>query len=66
MSENLQFMQALARGQKENNLLNEMFGETYAKLENPVTSTSSPPILKNPAEISLKVSLYPIIVTTMK
>ncbi|VIO87209.1 Uncharacterized protein BM_BM2389 [Brugia malayi] len=54
VNENLQFLQALARGQKEDNLLNKMFGDVYAKLDNPVTSTSSPPMLGNPAEISLK------------
>uniref|UniRef100_A0A1I7V9P2 NR LBD domain-containing protein n=1 Tax=Loa loa TaxID=7209 RepID=A0A1I7V9P2_LOALO len=54
MSENLQFLQTLARDQKEDNLLNDMFGKVYAKLDDPVTSTSLPPILENPAEISLK------------
>ncbi|OZC10256.1 Ligand-binding domain of nuclear hormone receptor [Onchocerca flexuosa] len=55
MSENLQFVQALARDQKEDNLFNEMFGEMYAKLDDSMTSTSLKlPILENPAEISLK------------
>ncbi|CAG9531669.1 unnamed protein product [Cercopithifilaria johnstoni] len=54
MNENLQFVQALARDQKEDNLLHEMFAEMYGKLDDPITSTSSPPILENPAEISLK------------
>ncbi|EJW88003.1 hypothetical protein WUBG_01087 [Wuchereria bancrofti] len=54
VSEDSQFVQALERGEKEDNLLNEMFGDMYAKLDNPVTSTSSPPMLGNPAEISLK------------
>uniref|UniRef100_A0A0R3RYV8 NR LBD domain-containing protein n=1 Tax=Elaeophora elaphi TaxID=1147741 RepID=A0A0R3RYV8_9BILA len=54
MNENLQFMQALAKGQKEDNLLNEMSSKMYGKLDDPVTSTSSLPILENPAEISLK------------
>uniref|UniRef100_A0A8R1TTW3 Nuclear hormone receptor family member nhr-31 n=1 Tax=Onchocerca volvulus TaxID=6282 RepID=A0A8R1TTW3_ONCVO len=55
MSENLQFVQTLAKGQKEDNLFNEMFGEMYAKLDDSVTSTSLKlPIPENPAEISLK------------
>ncbi|KAL3982597.1 Zinc finger C4 type (two domains) family protein [Acanthocheilonema viteae] len=54
MNKDLQFVQALARGQKEDNLLNEMFAEMYGKLDDPVISTSSLSSLENPAEISLK------------
>lgn len=55
MSENLQFVQALSGRQAGDNLLGEMFGDVCAKLDEPVTSTSSPHTLENPADISLQV-----------
>ncbi|MCP9265739.1 Nuclear hormone receptor family member nhr-31 [Dirofilaria immitis] len=59
MSENLQFVQALARDQKEDNLRSEIFGDAYAKLDGPV------PTLENSAEISLKYASSPYRPTTI-
>ncbi|VDM96411.1 unnamed protein product [Thelazia callipaeda] len=53
MTENLQIVRALTRHENTNNLLGEIFDEVCVKLDEPVTSTSSP-ILENPAEISLQ------------
>lgn len=54
MCENLQFVQAFGGRQTGDHLLGEMFGDVCAKLEEPVTSSSSPPTFENPAEISLQ------------
>lgn len=55
MSENLQFVQLFGTRQNRTDILNEMFGDVCAKLEEPVPSSSSPPTFENPAEISLQV-----------
>ncbi|VDK59981.1 unnamed protein product [Anisakis simplex] len=54
MCENLQFVQAFGGRHTGDHLLGEMFGDVCAKLEEPVTSSSSPPTFENPAEISLQ------------
>uniref|UniRef100_A0A0N5AD88 Nuclear receptor domain-containing protein n=1 Tax=Syphacia muris TaxID=451379 RepID=A0A0N5AD88_9BILA len=54
MSENLQFVQLFGTRQNRTDILNEMFGDVCAKLEEPVPSSSSPPTFENPAEISLQ------------
>ncbi|VDD95733.1 unnamed protein product [Enterobius vermicularis] len=54
MSENLQFVQLFGARKSGTDILNEMFGDVCAKLEEPVPSSSSPPTFENPAEISLQ------------
>uniref|UniRef100_A0A9J2PQK3 Nuclear receptor domain-containing protein n=1 Tax=Ascaris lumbricoides TaxID=6252 RepID=A0A9J2PQK3_ASCLU len=54
MCENLQFVQAFGGRHTGDHLLGEMFGDVCAKLDEPVTSSSSPPTFENPAEISLQ------------
>ncbi|KHN86722.1 Nuclear hormone receptor family member nhr-31 [Toxocara canis] len=54
MCENLQFVQAFGGRHTGDHLLGEMFGDVCAKLDEPVTSSSSPPSFENPAEISLQ------------
>ncbi|VDK80961.1 unnamed protein product [Litomosoides sigmodontis] len=54
MDENMKFMQALAKNQKNDNLVNELFPETYDKLDDLVTPTSSLSVHENLAEISRK------------
>ncbi|VDM62512.1 unnamed protein product [Angiostrongylus costaricensis] len=57
MSENMQFCQAFGVRQSGDPLLSEMFGDFKSKIDDPTISSSSvsPPLYENPAEISLEV-----------
>ncbi|RCN50451.1 Ligand-binding domain of nuclear hormone receptor [Ancylostoma caninum] len=58
MSENMQFCQAFGGRQSGDPLLSEMFGDFKSKFDDSTISSSSisPPLYENPAEISLEVS----------
>uniref|UniRef100_A0A1I7WMY5 Nuclear receptor domain-containing protein n=1 Tax=Heterorhabditis bacteriophora TaxID=37862 RepID=A0A1I7WMY5_HETBA len=55
MSENMQFCQAFGGRQSGDPLLSEMFGDFKSKFDDPTISSSSisPPLYENPAEITL-------------
>ncbi|KHJ82273.1 hypothetical protein OESDEN_18035 [Oesophagostomum dentatum] len=56
MSENMQFCQAFGGRQSGDPLLSEMFGDFKTKFDDSAISSSSisPPLYENPAEISLE------------
>ncbi|KIH48985.1 hypothetical protein ANCDUO_20941, partial [Ancylostoma duodenale] len=56
MSENMQFCQAFGGRQSGDPLLSEMFGDFKSKFDDSTISSSSisPPLYENPAEISLE------------